>query len=79
MIIWSPLVCECLQCVKEPTNEVDKNAVAVVRTKSHCKGEVVGHVQQKSPSLYTRFYPCPIVVWTSLQLRNASVMEVNMD
>ena len=37
MIIWKPLVIECLQRVKEPTNEEDKNAVAVVRTNSHCK------------------------------------------
>ena len=48
MIIWKPLVGKCLQCVKEQTNEVDKNVVAVVRANSHCK-EVVGHVQQKSP------------------------------
>ena len=49
MIIWKPLVGECLQCLKEPTNEVDKNAVAVVFTNALCKKEVVGHVQQKSP------------------------------
>ena len=49
MIIWKLLVGECLQCVKEPTNEVDKNAVAVICTNSHCKEEVVGYVQQKSP------------------------------
>ena len=28
--------------MKEPTNEVDKNAVAVVRTNYHCKEGVVG-------------------------------------
>ena len=44
MIIWKSLVGECLQCVKEPTNEVEKNAFTVVRTNSHCKEEVVGHV-----------------------------------
>ena len=49
MIIWKPLIGECLQCVKEPTNEVNKNAVAVVRTNSRCKEEVVTLVQQKSP------------------------------
>ena len=27
--------------MKEPNNEVDKNAVAVVRTNCHCKEEVV--------------------------------------
>ena len=46
MIISKPLVGKCLQCVKEPTDEMDKNAVAVFRTDSNC---VVGHVQQKSP------------------------------
>ena len=49
MIIWRSLVNECLQCVKEPTNKVDKIAIAAVRTNSHCKVEVVDHVQQKSP------------------------------
>ena len=49
MIIWKLLVGQCLQYVKESTNEVDKNAVAAVCTNSHCKEEVVGHVQQKFP------------------------------
>ena len=49
MIIWKPLVGECLQCLKEPTNEVDKNVVALVFTNALCKKEVVSHVQQKSP------------------------------
>ena len=40
---------ECLQCVKNPINTIDKNAVAVVRTNSHCKEEVVGYMQQKPP------------------------------
>ena len=33
----------------------------------------------KYPRLYQCFYPCPIGVWTSLQLENASTMEVNKD
>ena len=46
MIIWKPLADECWQCV----NKVDKNAVAMVLTNSHCKEkEVVGHAQQKPP------------------------------
>ena len=44
MIFWKPLVGKCLQCMKEPTNGLEKNAVAMVRPNSHCKGEVVGHV-----------------------------------
>ena len=35
-----PLVGDCLQCVKEPTNKVDKNAVAVVRTNFNCQDPV---------------------------------------
>ena len=34
--------------LKEPINKVDKNVVSLVRTNSHCKGEVLVHVQQKS-------------------------------
>ena len=49
MIIWKPLVGESLQCGKELTDGVDKNNVVVVGTDSHCKGEVVENVQQKSP------------------------------
>ena len=49
MIIWKPQVGEGLQCVKEPANEVENNAVAVVRTNSHCKEEVIVHVRQKFP------------------------------
>ena len=41
MIIWKPLVGKCLQYLKELTNKVDKNSVAVARTNSHCKQEVV--------------------------------------
>ena len=47
-MIWKPFFDKCLQCVKVPTNEVDKNVVAAVHTNSHRKEEVVGHVQQKS-------------------------------
>ena len=49
MIIWKSLFGECLQCVKEPTEEVDKNAATVVRTNSHCQKEEFGHVQLESP------------------------------
>ena len=37
MIIRKPLVGKRLQCMKELTNKVVKNVVAVVRTNSHCK------------------------------------------
>ena len=47
MIIWEPLVGKCLQCVEERRNEVDKNAITVVRADSHSKRMVLGHLQQK--------------------------------
>ena len=65
--------------MQNPTNKVDNNAVFVVRTNSHCKEEVVHHVQQKSPWLCPYFYPCPTVLWISFQLENISIMEVNTD
>ena len=38
--------------MKELTIEVEKNVVALFRTNSHCKEEMVGHVRQKYPWLY---------------------------
>ena len=52
------MVGEFLQCIKGTTNEVDKNAVAVIRSNFQCKEEVVGHMQQKFPWLYPCFYSC---------------------
>ena len=59
MIIWKPVVCVCLKCVKEPTNEVDENAVAVVCTNSHCKEEVVCHMQQNISMIMSMFLFLP--------------------
>ena len=44
MNIWEPRLGECLKCIKEPTNEVDIHAVAVVRINSLRKEVAVGHV-----------------------------------
>ena len=49
MIIWKLLVVKCLQYVKNLINEVARNIVAVIRTNSQRKEEIVGHLQQKSP------------------------------
>ena len=65
--------------MKEPIKKVDKNAVSLVHTSSHCKGEVVVHVQQKFPLLYPYFYSCLIVIWTSLLLEIMSTIEMNTD
>ena len=65
--------------MKEPVSEVDKNPVSLVRTNSHCRGEVVVHVPRKYPSLYPYFYLCPIALWASLQPENTSTIEMNPD
>ena len=67
MIMWKPLVGECLQLVKEPINEVDKNVVAVLRTNFHCKDEAVGHVQQN----------ISIIVFMLLSLAHYALQLVN--
>ena len=58
---------------------MNKNALSLVPTSSHYKGEVVVHVQQKFPLLYPYFYGCPIALCTSLQLENTSTIEMNTD
>ena len=65
--------------MKEPIKKLDKNAVSLVCTNSDSKGEVVVRVQQKIPLLNPYFYPCPIVLWPSLQLENMPAIEMNMD
>ena len=77
MKIGKPLVSEYLQCVKGPNNEVGKNTVAVVRSNSHCNDEVVDHVTQNIFMFVSMFLSLSLSLWTSLQLGNASTMEVN--
>ena len=76
MKIGKPLVSEYLQCVKGPNNEVGKNTVAVVCTNSHCNEEVT-HVTQNIFMFVSMFLSLSLSLWTSLQLGNASTMEVN--
>ena len=57
--------------IHERANQrIGQDAVSLVRFNSHCKEEMVIHVQQKSPRLHPYFYPCPIALWTSLQLKH---------
>ena len=79
MIIWKALVGQCLQCVKEPTNQLNMNVPALVRTNSHCKEDVVRLVQQKSPWLCLCLYSSLTALQTSLQLWNTSTMEEDTD
>ena len=59
MNIWGPLLGKCLKCVKEPTNEVDKHAVAVVRINSLSKEVVVGHVPKFISMIVSMFLSLP--------------------
>ena len=54
----TPQLTEYLQCVKEPTNGIDKNAVSVVRT-TYCKEEMVGHVEQNISMIVSMFLSLP--------------------
>ena len=56
---------EYLQWVKKPTCKVKKNAVTVVHANSNCKEEAAGHMQQKSPWLHSRFYPCTLDIFAT--------------
>ena len=38
--MWKLLTDECFQCIKEPTNEVEKNAFAVLYSYSYDKEDV---------------------------------------
>ena len=63
--IWEPLLGECLRCAKEPENEVDKHAVAVVRINSRNKEVVVGHVPKLISmvvSMYLSLPRCTLIV-----------------
>ena len=46
MKVWSPLLGECLFVKKEPSDWVDKNAVAVICVNSCIRERVVGYVPQ---------------------------------
>ena len=59
MNIWSPLVGEILQCRHEQSNEVDENAIAIIRTDSLRKESIVGHVPQNISKLCILFLKVP--------------------
>ena len=44
MDIWNPVIGEILKCKREPTNEVEKHAVAIMCSDSLGKESVVGHI-----------------------------------
>ena len=65
MNIWEPLVGECLESRKEPTNEMDKTTVAVIII-NYSEEVVGGYVPKNMSKIVLRSYPCPIVLWTTV-------------
>ena len=55
MNIWNPLVGETLKWRQEPSNEVDKNAVAIRRSDSWEKETIVRHVPQNVFKTWSMF------------------------
>ena len=61
MNIWKPLVVgECLKSRKDPTNKMDKTAVAVIRINSYREETVVGHVPKNMPKIVFVSIPAPL-------------------
>ena len=59
MNIWELLLDEYLKCVVEPTNEVEKHAVAVVCINSLSKEVVVGPVPKFISMIVSLFFSLP--------------------
>ena len=59
MDIWNPLIGEILKCKWKPTNEVDKHAVAIMRSNSLGMESVVGHIPQNISKFSSMFLLIP--------------------
>ena len=59
MNIWNLLVGETLKCRQEPSNEVDKNVVAIIRSDLWEKQTIVGHVLLNISKTYSMFLKVP--------------------
>ena len=57
--IWNPLVGETLKCRQEPSNKVDKNAAAIIRSDPRKKENIVGHVSQNISKTFSMFLKFP--------------------
>ena len=55
MNIWEPLVGECLKSRKEPTKEMGKTTVAVIRINSYSEEVVVGYVPKNMSKILYMF------------------------
>ena len=59
MDIWNPVIGELLKCKREPTNEVDKHAVAIMCSDSLVKESVVGHIPHNISKFSSMFLTIP--------------------
>ena len=50
---------EMLKCMHEPSNEVDENAIAIIRTDSLRKESIVGHMPQNISKICMLFLKVP--------------------
>ena len=57
--IWNPLIGEILKCKREPKNEVDKHAVAIIRSNSLGKESVAGHIPQNISKFFSMILMIP--------------------
>ena len=65
MDIWNPLIGMILKCKREPTNEVDKHAVAIMRSNSLAKESVVGHIPENVSKFSLMFL---MTLFTSIEV-----------
>ena len=59
MDIWNPVIGEILKCKCEPTNEVNKHAVAIMCSDSLGKESVVGHIPHNISKFSSMFLTIP--------------------
>ena len=59
MDIWNPVIGEILKSKGEPTNEIDKQAVAIICSDSLGKKSVVGHIPHNISKFSSMFLTIP--------------------
>ena len=55
----SPLIGETLSCKREPSNVVDKDAIAIMRPDSYGKDVIVGHMPENVSKCCSMFLTLP--------------------
>ena len=65
MDIWNPVIGKILKCKRQPTNEVDKHAVAIMSSDSLGKESVVGHIPHNISKFSSMF---PTILSTAIEL-----------